>query len=77
MVIADTADVPLTVVDAPDEAAAQALVDAAAAEPFDLADGPLLRALLIRLAAEEHVLFARPSTTSSATAGRWTCCCVT
>ncbi|MBQ1041225.1 MULTISPECIES: non-ribosomal peptide synthetase/MFS transporter [unclassified Micromonospora] len=57
VVIADTADVPLTVVDAPDEAAAQALVDAAAAEPFDLAGGPLLRALLIRLTAEEHVLF--------------------
>ncbi|MEU9512926.1 amino acid adenylation domain-containing protein [Micromonospora sp. NPDC048169] len=57
VVVADTADVPLTVVDAPDEAAAQALVDAAAAEPFDLANGPLLRALLIRLAADDHVLF--------------------
>ncbi|MFG1938146.1 non-ribosomal peptide synthetase/MFS transporter [Micromonospora tulbaghiae] len=57
VVVADTADVPLTVVDAPDEAAAQALVDAAAAEPFDLANGPLLRALLIRLTAEDHVLF--------------------
>ncbi|MEU4440019.1 non-ribosomal peptide synthetase/MFS transporter [Micromonospora chalcea] len=57
VVIADTADVPLTVVDAPDEAAAQALVEAAAAEPFDLAAGPLLRALLIRLAADDHVLF--------------------
>ncbi|EWM64045.1 linear gramicidin synthetase LgrC, partial [Micromonospora sp. M42] len=44
-------------VDAPDEAAAQALVEAAAAEPFDLAAGPLLRALLIRLAADDHVLF--------------------
>ncbi|MFJ1542794.1 amino acid adenylation domain-containing protein [Micromonospora chalcea] len=57
VVIADTADVPLTVVDAPDEAAAQALVEAASAEPFDLAEGPLLRALLIRLAADDHVLF--------------------
>ncbi|MDO3686252.1 non-ribosomal peptide synthetase/MFS transporter [Micromonospora sp. C28ISP2-4] len=57
VVVADTADVPLTVVDAPDEAAAQALVDAAAAEPFDLANGPLLRALLIRLTADDHVLF--------------------
>ncbi|MFI7333850.1 non-ribosomal peptide synthetase/MFS transporter [Micromonospora aurantiaca (nom. illeg.)] len=57
VVVADTADVPLTVVEAPDEAAAQALVDAAAAEPFDLADGPLLRALLIRLTADDHVLF--------------------
>ncbi|WP_435149349.1 amino acid adenylation domain-containing protein [Micromonospora aurantiaca (nom. illeg.)] len=57
VVVADTADVPLTVVEASDEAAAQALVDAAAAEPFDLAHGPLLRALLIRLAADDHVLF--------------------
>ncbi|KAB1909599.1 non-ribosomal peptide synthetase [Micromonospora sp. AMSO1212t] len=57
VVVADTAEVPLTVVDAPDEAAAQALVDAAAAEPFDLASGPLLRALLIRLTADDHVLF--------------------
>ena len=57
VVVADTADVPLTVVEAPDEAAAQALVDAAAAEPFDLANGPLLRALLIRLTADDHVLF--------------------
>ncbi|MER7335009.1 MULTISPECIES: amino acid adenylation domain-containing protein [unclassified Micromonospora] len=56
-VVADSVEVPLTIVDAPDEAAAQALVDAAAAEPFDLARGPLLRALLIRLAAEDHVLF--------------------
>ncbi|QLQ35472.1 non-ribosomal peptide synthetase/MFS transporter [Micromonospora robiginosa] len=57
VVVADTADIPLTVVEAADEAAAQALVDAAAAEPFDLADGPLLRALLIRLSASDHVLF--------------------
>ncbi|MEU0960126.1 amino acid adenylation domain-containing protein [Micromonospora aurantiaca] len=57
VVVADTADVPLTVVEASDEAAAQALVDAAAAEPFDLANGPLLRALLIRLTADDHVLF--------------------
>ncbi|MEV0810861.1 amino acid adenylation domain-containing protein [Micromonospora sp. NPDC050200] len=57
VVVADTVEVPLTIVDAPDEEAAQALVDAAAAEPFDLAAGPLLRALLIRLAADDHVLF--------------------
>ncbi|MGC5022575.1 amino acid adenylation domain-containing protein [Micromonospora sp. DT47] len=57
VVVADTVEVPLTIVDAPDEAAAQALVDAAAAEPFDLADGPLLRALLVRLAPDDHVLF--------------------
>ncbi|MEV0002879.1 amino acid adenylation domain-containing protein [Micromonospora sp. NPDC050980] len=57
VVVADTADIPLTVVEAADEAAAQALVDAAAAEPFDLAHGPLLRALLIRLSDTDHVLF--------------------
>ncbi|MDO3704414.1 amino acid adenylation domain-containing protein [Micromonospora sp. C28SCA-DRY-2] len=49
VVVQDAVEVPLTIVDAPDEAAAQALVEAAAAEPFDLAEGPLLRALLIRL----------------------------
>ncbi|MER7892982.1 amino acid adenylation domain-containing protein [Micromonospora sp. NPDC094482] len=57
VVVEETVEVPLTIVDAPDPAAAQELVDAAAAEPFDLAHGPLLRALLIRLAPEEHVLF--------------------
>ncbi|MEH0844049.1 amino acid adenylation domain-containing protein [Micromonospora sp. CPCC 205711] len=57
VVVADAVEVPLTIVDAPDAAAAQALVDAAAAEPFDLATGPLLRALLIRLADDDHVLF--------------------
>ncbi|MFG3302960.1 amino acid adenylation domain-containing protein [Micromonospora chersina] len=51
VVVEESVEVPLTIVDAPDEASAQALVDAAAAEPFDLANGPLLRALLIRLAA--------------------------
>ncbi|MEH1166780.1 amino acid adenylation domain-containing protein [Micromonospora sp. CPCC 205539] len=57
VVLDDVVEVPLTVVDAADEAAAQALVDEAAVEPFDLANGPLLRALLIRLAPTEHVLF--------------------
>ncbi|KAB1947184.1 amino acid adenylation domain-containing protein [Micromonospora sp. ALFpr18c] len=57
VVLDDVVEVPLTVVDAADDAAAQALVDRAAAEPFDLANGPLLRALLIRLAPTEHVLF--------------------
>ncbi|MFI7491735.1 amino acid adenylation domain-containing protein [Micromonospora echinaurantiaca] len=58
VVVQDAVEVPLTIVDAPDEAAAQALVEAAAAEPFDLAEGPLLRALLIRLPTDdEHVLF--------------------
>ncbi|MFJ4681217.1 amino acid adenylation domain-containing protein [Kitasatospora sp. NPDC088783] len=46
----------LTVTDAADEAAAERIVDADAAVPFDLEHGPLLRARLIRLAAEDHVL---------------------
>ncbi|MFI6330021.1 amino acid adenylation domain-containing protein [Micromonospora chersina] len=57
VVVEESVEVPLTIVDAPDEASAQALVDAAAAEPFDLADGPLLRALLIRLNVDDHILF--------------------
>lgn len=57
VVVEDTVEVPLTIVDAADATAAQELVDAAAAEPFDLAGGPLLRALLIRLGPEDHVLF--------------------
>ncbi|MEV1329763.1 amino acid adenylation domain-containing protein [Micromonospora costi] len=56
-VIEETVNVPLTIVDAADTDAAQELVEAAAAEPFDLARGPLLRALLIRLAPDQHVLF--------------------
>ena len=49
-------EVPLTVVDAADEGRRAGVIDRAAAEPFDLANGPLLRALLIRLTAREHVL---------------------
>ncbi|MFC4061556.1 amino acid adenylation domain-containing protein [Planomonospora corallina] len=51
-----SAAVPLRVVAADDEAAAQALIDEAAGEPFDLAEGPLLRALLVRLAGDDHRL---------------------
>ena len=40
------------------EARAQALIEAHAHEPFDLAAGPLFRAELLRLAADEHVLLA-------------------
>ncbi|RKE16989.1 non-ribosomal peptide synthetase/MFS transporter [Streptomyces sp. TLI_171] len=46
----------LTVTEAADEAAAERIVDAASAVPFDLEHGPLLRAELIRLAADDHVL---------------------
>ncbi|QKV80970.1 non-ribosomal peptide synthetase [Amycolatopsis sp. Hca4] len=48
--------VPLSMVDAGSEDAARAAVDAAAAEPFDLAGGPLLRATLARVTDEEHLL---------------------
>ncbi|MEV6865902.1 amino acid adenylation domain-containing protein [Streptosporangium subroseum] len=48
--------VPLRFVAADDEAAAQVLIEEAATEPFDLADGPLLRALLVRLADDDHRL---------------------
>ncbi|MET8998776.1 amino acid adenylation domain-containing protein [Amycolatopsis sp. NPDC004169] len=48
--------VPLSMVDAGSEDAARAAVDAAAAEPFDLAGGPLLRATLARITDEEHLL---------------------
>ncbi|WP_273941667.1 non-ribosomal peptide synthetase [Kutzneria chonburiensis] len=52
--IADTVDVPLRVIAEPadlDEVLADEY-----SRPFDLRKGPLLRALLIRLAAEDHVL---------------------
>ncbi|WP_410613650.1 amino acid adenylation domain-containing protein [Amycolatopsis sp. lyj-109] len=48
--------VPLSIVDAGSEDAARAAVDAAAAEPFDLATGPLLRATLARVSDDEHLL---------------------
>ncbi|GGZ33356.1 hypothetical protein GCM10010387_29370 [Streptomyces inusitatus] len=38
------------------EAAARAAVEAEVGRPFDVAEGPLLRALLLRLDAEDHVL---------------------
>jgi amino acid adenylation domain-containing protein len=55
-VVEEHVEVPLRIVSAPDEAAAQRLVDEAAVEPFDLANGPLLRALLVELADDDHVL---------------------
>ncbi|RGC69155.1 Tyrocidine synthase 3 [Micromonospora sp. MW-13] len=57
VLVEDAVEVPLTITGAADERAAQALVEAASMEPFDLATGPLLRALLIRLADDDHVLF--------------------
>ncbi|MFD6126207.1 condensation domain-containing protein, partial [Streptomyces hydrogenans] len=45
-----------TLVEADGEAAAERIVDEAAAVPFDLEDGPLFRSLLVRLADDDHVL---------------------
>ncbi|MFD3658898.1 amino acid adenylation domain-containing protein, partial [Streptomyces sp. NPDC058620] len=59
-VIDPPAPFPLPVVDVSDAAdpvgVAHALVAADAATPFDLTNGPLVRAALIRLAPDEHVL---------------------
>ncbi|MGW5054170.1 non-ribosomal peptide synthetase/MFS transporter [Actinokineospora sp. NPDC004072] len=55
-VVAEHVDVPLRHASAADEAAAQAIVDQAVLEPFDLAAGPLLRALLIQLSEVDHIL---------------------
>ena len=58
VVVADDPEsaLPLTVRDAPDEAASRTLVAEFMAAPFDLATGPVARALLVRLAADDHVL---------------------
>ncbi|MFC8850560.1 MULTISPECIES: amino acid adenylation domain-containing protein [unclassified Micromonospora] len=48
--------VPVTVTDAPLLAAARELVNASVRTPFDLGAAPLLRALVIRLADDDHVL---------------------
>jgi hypothetical protein len=56
VVVADDAPLPLTVTSAADEAAARAAVDEFLAVPFDLAAGPIARALLVRLGADDHVL---------------------
>ncbi|GAB1510164.1 amino acid adenylation domain-containing protein [Actinophytocola sp. KF-1] len=49
VVLEDHVEVPLRIESADSEADAQRLVDEAAVEPFDLANGPLLRALLVEL----------------------------
>ncbi|WP_037305805.1 non-ribosomal peptide synthetase/MFS transporter [Amycolatopsis orientalis] len=54
--IEPAAPVRMSIVDAGSEEAARAAVDAAAAETFDLATGPLLRATLARVSDEEHLL---------------------
>ena len=54
------------------EAEVELLARAEAGHPFDLSVGPLLRASLLRLVKDEHVLLLT-CTTSSVTAGRWGC----
>ncbi|WP_219461807.1 non-ribosomal peptide synthetase/MFS transporter [Nonomuraea rhizosphaerae] len=54
--IADAVAVPLTTADAGTAEEARELVDPFLAEPFDLVNGPVIRALLVRLAADDHVL---------------------
>ena len=53
---ADGSRLPLRVLSAGSADAAQDLVGAAIAEPFDLATGPVARATLVRLADDDHVL---------------------
>ncbi|MDA0634033.1 amino acid adenylation domain-containing protein [Nonomuraea sp. MCN248] len=56
VVVDDAGQVELRGVSAPDEAAARELLSAELARPFDLAAGPPVRALLVRLAGDDHVL---------------------
>ena len=48
-------EVPLSTVAADSVAAAQDFVGAAIAEPFDIANGPVARAVLVSLASDDHV----------------------
>ena len=57
------------------EAEARSLGLAEAARPFDLARGPLLRAVLLAAGAGAAPAAARTCTTSSRTAGPWACWC--
>ncbi|MBG0815927.1 non-ribosomal peptide synthetase/MFS transporter [Planomonospora sp. ID82291] len=56
LVIDDPGPVPLEVAEVADQDAALELFDAALAVPFDLERGPLLRAVLARIAPDDHVL---------------------
>nr|WP_221475087.1 non-ribosomal peptide synthetase/MFS transporter [Sphaerisporangium rubeum] len=56
VVVTEDATLPLTVAGAPDEATARSLVEVFLSAPFDLAQGPVARALLVRLADDDHVL---------------------
>jgi amino acid adenylation domain-containing protein/FkbM family methyltransferase len=54
--IHDDCAVPVEVTDVTSESDAREILRAEAIRPFDLSSGPLLRARLVRLAADEHVL---------------------
>ncbi|MBB5964597.1 amino acid adenylation domain-containing protein [Planomonospora venezuelensis] len=56
LVVDEPGPVPVDVVEAADQEAALELFDAALAVPFDLERGPLLRAVLARIAPDDHVL---------------------
>ncbi len=56
VIVAETGGLPLTVREARDPGAALALVEGFLAEPLDLAEGPVARGLLVRLADDDHVL---------------------
>ncbi|MDA0634427.1 amino acid adenylation domain-containing protein [Nonomuraea sp. MCN248] len=55
-IVDDEARVDLEVAEVSGEAEARAVCDAFVARPFDLGRAPLLRALLVRLAPDDHVL---------------------
>ncbi|MEU4542854.1 non-ribosomal peptide synthetase/MFS transporter [Nonomuraea dietziae] len=54
--VAEESEAPLALATAADDEEALALIDAAAAVPLDLAEGPLLRALAVSIGGAEHVL---------------------
>jgi amino acid adenylation domain-containing protein len=55
MLLEEVGEIPLATAEAGSDDAAGALVDAFVAEPFDLAAGPVARAMLITIAPDEHV----------------------
>ncbi|MEV4835301.1 amino acid adenylation domain-containing protein [Nonomuraea sp. NPDC049486] len=55
-IVSDASEVDLEVVEVPDEVAAHAACDSFVARPFALGRAPLMRALLLRLAQDDHVL---------------------
>ena len=73
-VIRPAGEVPVEVVDVADEAAALVLAGQEAAAGFDLERGPVLRARVLRLGADEQVLLLTVRTTSRRTGGRTGCC---